>query len=183
MILFIAISTGLVFANLTLKGGGGDFYVHWVAGRGFFFENIKHGKYQAQTEDKIVEGVLQRIDPYSARIPARVQKLVYDDSAKAGDEPYILDTPFQILPLYFPFALFSDPVLARALFTLILQLAMFVLAILSLRLTEWEAPRLLAVLFVILAVLNFYSIQAVYEASPGVLLGRLYAGIRYAMHI
>ena len=183
MILFIAISTGLVFANLTLKGGGGDFYVHWVAGRGFFFENFKHGKYQAQTEDKIVEVVLQRIDPYSARIPARVQKLVYEGAAKAGDEPYILDTPFQILMLYFPFALFSEPVLARALFTLILELALFALAILSLRLTEWESPRFLAVLFVILAVLNFYSIQAVYEASPVLLLGLLYAGILYAMHI
>ena len=177
VILFLAISTGLVFANLTLKGGGGDFYVHWVAGRGFLFENFKHGKDRAQTEDKIVAGSLQRIDPYGARIPARVQQLVYDGAAKAGDEPYILDTPFQILLLYFPFSLLSDPMLARAFYTLILELALFALAIQSLRLTDWETPRVFGVLFVIFAVINFYSYQAIYEASPVLLIGFLYAEI------
>jgi len=150
-----------MFANLTLKGGG-EFFVHWVAARGF---------------------VLDRVDPYSGEIPARVQRLVYDDPAKAGNEPYILDTPFQIALLYFPFVLFSDPVLARAFYTLILELAFFALAILSLRLTEWEAPWFLAVMFVLLAVPNFYSIQGIYEASPILILGLLYAGILYFLRI
>lgn len=150
-----------MFANLTLKGGG-DFFVHWVAARGF---------------------VLDKVDPYSGEIPARVQRLVYDDSAKLGDEPYILDTPFQIVLLYFPFVLFSDPGLARAFYTLILELAFFALAILSLRLTEWEAPWFLAVMFVLFAVPNFYSIQAVYESSPILILGLLYAGILYFLRI
>ncbi len=161
MIIFLAVSTGLMFVNITLKGGG-DFFVHWAAARGF---------------------VLDKVDPYSGEIPARVQSLVYDDSAKASDEPYILDTPFQILLLYFPFALLSDPVLARAFYTLILELAFFVLAILSLRLTEWEAPWFLAVSFVLFAVPSFYSIQAVYEASPILTLGLLYAGILYFLRI
>ena len=86
-ILFLAVSAALVYANLTLTNGG-DFYVHWAASRGFIFE---------------------RIDPYSGEVPARVQELVYGDSAQAGDEPYILDTPFHILLLYFPFSLLSDP--------------------------------------------------------------------------
>ncbi len=150
-----------MFANLTLKGGG-EFFVHWVAARGF---------------------VLDRVDPYSGEIPVRVQRLVYDDPAKMGEEPYILDTPFQIALLYFPFALFSDPVLARAFYTLILELAFFALAILSLRLTEWEAPWFLAVMFVLLAVPNFYSIQGIYEASPILILGLLYAGILYFLRI
>ena len=68
-------------------------------------------------------------------------RLVYGHAARAGDEPYILDTPFQILVFYYPFSLLSDPQLARALYTLILELALFALAILSLRLTEWETPR------------------------------------------
>ena len=129
-ILFLAVSTALVYANLTLTGGG-DFYVHWVASRGFIFE---------------------KIDPYSGEVPARVQELVYEDSAKAGDEPYILDTPFQILLLYFPFSLLSDPQLARALYTLILELALFALALLSLRLTDWEVPRYFSVLFLFFCV-------------------------------
>ncbi|MBI5946172.1 MAG: hypothetical protein HY864_17565 [Chloroflexi bacterium] len=153
--MFLAISTGLVYFNLTLKGGG-DFYVHWVASRGF---------------------IVDRIDPYSGRVPALVQQLVYDGAAKAGDEPYILDTPLQILLLYFPFSLLSDPQIARAIYTLILELALLGLAVQSLRLTDWEMPPVFAVLFVVFAGFNFYSYQAILEASPVLLLGFIYAEI------
>lgn len=158
-ILFLIVSTALVFANLTLKGGG-DFYVHWVASRGFLFE---------------------RIDPYGGEVPARAQRLVYDDSAKAGDEPYILDTPFHILLLYFPFSLLSDPRLARAIYTLFLELALFALALLSLRLTDWEVPRYFWILFLLFCIFNFYSFQAILESSPVLLLGVIYAGILLAL--
>lgn len=159
MILFLIVSAALVFANLTLTGGG-DFYVHWAASRGFLFE---------------------KIDPYSAEVPARVQQLVYDDSAKAGDEPYILDTPFHILLLYFPFSLLSDPQLARAIYTLFLELALFALALLSLRLTDWEAPRYFWILFLLFCIFNFYAFQAILESSPVLLLGLIYAGVLLAL--
>jgi hypothetical protein len=155
VVVFLVVCAALVFANLTLKGGG-DFYVTWVGSRAFLSDNI---------------------DPYSGEVPAHVQQLVYGGSAKAGEEPYILDVPFQILPLYFPFSLLSDPALARAIFTLILELALFALAIFSLGLTEWESPRIFTILFIFFAVFNFYTFQAIYEASPILLLGFLYAEI------
>ena len=161
VILFIIVSAALVSANLTLKGGG-DFYVHWVASHGFVFDHI---------------------DPYSGEVPARVQQLVYEGSAKAGDKPYILVAPFHILLLYFPFSLLSDSHLARAIYTLVLELALFALAILSLRLTDWEVPRVFAVLFVVFAVFNFYSFQGIYEASPVLILGFLYAEILFALRL
>jgi hypothetical protein len=158
VIVFLAICVALLYANLTLKGGG-DFYVHWVGSRAFLFD---------------------KIDPYSGEVAARVQELVYGGSAKAGDEPYILDTPFQLLLLYFPFSLFPNPIVARAVFTLLLELALFALAVLSLRLTEWESPRFFGILFIFLAVFNFYAFQAVYEASSVLLLAFFYAGILFA---
>jgi hypothetical protein len=157
IVIFLVICAALVFANLTLKGGG-DFFVHWVGARAFLFE---------------------KIDPYSGEVPVRVQKLVYDGAAKAGDEPYILDTPFQILPVYYPFSLLPDPILARAVFTLILELALFALAVLSLHLTEWEPPLFFIILFILFAVFNFYTFQAIYEANPVLILGLLYAGILF----
>jgi hypothetical protein len=157
-VIFLVICAALISANLTLKGGG-DFYVHWVASRAFLFD---------------------RIDPYGAEVPARVQQLVYGAAARAGDEPYILDTPFHLLPFYYPFALFSDPIVVRAVFTLFLELGLFALAILSLLLTGWESPRMFALLFAILAVFNFYTFQAIYEASPVLLLGLFYVGILFA---
>ena len=159
VILFLIVSTMLISANLTLKGGG-DFYVHWVAGRAFLFD---------------------KIDPYGAEIPVRVQELVYGGPAQAGDEPYILDTPFHILLLYFPFSLLSDPQIARAIFTLILELALFSLALLSLRLTDWATPPTFVVLFILFCIFNFYAFQALLEASPVLLLGLIYASILLAL--
>jgi hypothetical protein len=159
-VISLIVSIALVFANLTLPIGGGDFLTHWVGSRAF---------------------IIEQIDPYSGYVPARVQELVYENSAGTGLEPYILDTPFHILLLYFPFALLSDPQLARAIYTLILELAFFALAILSLRLTDWEVPRFLSVLFSIFCVFNFYTFQAILDASPVLLLGLIYAGILLAL--
>jgi hypothetical protein len=157
-LVFLAVCAALIYVNLTLKGGG-DFFVHWVGARAFLFD---------------------KIDPYSGEVAARVQQLVYPDLAVAGDEPYILDTPFQILPFYYPFSLFSDPIAARAIFTLILELSLLALAVLSLLLTEWESPRIFAILFIFLAIFNFYTFQAIHEANPVLILGFLYIGILYA---
>lgn len=159
-ILVLAISVGLRFANQSLPNGGGEFLRHWAGVRGFIFESI---------------------DPYSAYVPDVVQGLAYNGKAQAGDDPYILDTPFHLLLLYSPFSLLSDPVTARAIYTLILEWALFALAILSLRLADWETPRWFAVLFFLFVVINFYSFQAIVDASPVLLLGLFYAGILLAL--
>ncbi|HET7144411.1 MAG TPA: hypothetical protein VFI68_10360, partial [Anaerolineales bacterium] len=160
IVVFLVICAGLVYANLTFNGGGGDFYTLWAGSRSFLFD---------------------KVDPYGAEVPARVQRLVYESSAGSGDEPYILVTPFHILPFYYPFALLSDPKLARAIFTWVLELSVFVLAILSLRLTDWEAPRFYTILIIFFAVFNFYTMQAIYEANPVLILGLLFAGILLAL--
>ncbi|HCK65638.1 MAG TPA: hypothetical protein DHW49_05185 [Anaerolineae bacterium] len=160
-ILFLVIASALVYVNLSFPKGGGDFYVHWVSARGFIFEQT---------------------DPYSGLIPERVQQIVYDDAIEAGDEVYILDTPFHILLLYFPFALLSDVELARAIFTLVLQLALFVLVYLSLQLTGWEVPRWFTILFFAFCVLNFYTFQAILEANPVLILGLMYVGMLFALY-
>ncbi|GAB4499332.1 MAG: hypothetical protein OHK003_14750 [Anaerolineales bacterium] len=160
VILVLSISVGLWFANQSLPKGGGEFLRHWVGMRGFIFESI---------------------DPYSAYVPDVVQDLLYNGKARTGDDPYILDTPFHLLLLYSPFSLLSDPVTARAIYTLILEWALFALAVLSLRLTNWETPRWFAILFFLFAVINFYSFQAIVDASPVLLLGLFYAGILLAL--
>jgi hypothetical protein len=160
---FFVLSAALVYSNLNFinpLGGGGEFYLPWVAGRAFLFENF---------------------DPYSSYVPEQVQELVYDRAARAGNEPYILDIPFHILLLYFPFSLLPDPQLARAIFTLFTELTLFTLALVSLRLTEWESPILFAILFFLFCILNFYTFRALREATPALLLGLIYAGILVAL--
>ncbi len=156
VLLFVAISAGLLVVNRSLPAGGGEFLRHWAGGRAFIFE---------------------RMDPYSSYVPDVVQKLMYEGITDSARDPYILDTPFHILLLYAPFAPLTDPLTARAIYTLILEWALFVLAVLSLRLTNWTAPRWFTVLFFLFAVVNFYTFQAILDASPVLLLGLCYAGI------
>jgi len=160
---FVILSAALYFGNLTLGsqlGGGGEFYMTWVGGRAFLFD---------------------RIEPYTAYVPAQVQDLVYDRPARVGDEPYILDIPFPILLVYFPFSLLPDPQIARAIFTVFCELALFAFAFLSLRLAEWDSPRFFSALFIAFCVLNFHVYQALLEAAPVLLLGLLYALILFAL--
>lgn len=156
----VAVSVGLTAANLSLPRGGGEFLRHWAGIRGFTFE---------------------RIDPYSAYAPDTAQQLVYGGKAGAGDDPYILDTPFHLLLLYAPFSLLSDPETGRAIFTLTLEWALFALAALSLRLAEWTLPRWFMLSFFLVSTLNFYTFQALLAASPILLLGLNYAGILLAL--
>jgi hypothetical protein len=161
-VLFLALCTGLVFLNLKLQGGGGEFYVHWVAARGFT--------------------AAEKIEPYGGEVPARTQQLVYGRTAQAGDEPYILDSPFHIFLLYFPFALLSDPQLALAIYTVILELALLAFVYLALRLTDWDFPPIFTVLFILFGIFNFYTFQAIHQASPVLLLGLLYTGIIISLY-
>lgn len=158
--LIIAVTAGLYFVNRSLPDGGGEFLRHWAGGRAFMFDHN---------------------NPYEGEVPARVQKLVYGGDVPAGNEPYILDTPFHLLLFYFPFSLLSDPLLARAIYTLILEWALFALALLSLRLTGWETPRWFGVLFFFLCVTNFYTFQAILDASPVLLLGLFFVGIVFSL--
>ncbi len=156
---FLALCYFLFSFNLNLTGGG-DFYMRWNASRAF---------------------ILERVDPYGIEIPNRTRPLVYDRPLRAGDKPYILDTPFHLLLLDFPFALFPDPRFARAFYALLLELTLLPLAWLSLRLTEAEIPLWLAALFAALTAFNFYSAQAIQESSPALLLALLYAAILYSL--
>ncbi len=158
--LVIAISVGLYSFNLLLPKGGGEILRHWVGARSFVFE---------------------RIDPYSAHVPDEVQDLVYGRKSINGEEPYILDTPFHLLLLYFPLSLLSTPETVRALYTVILEWALFGMTYLSLRLTGWTAPRWFVILFFIFAFFNFYSYQSLLEASPVLLLGLFYIIMLFAL--
>jgi hypothetical protein len=115
-------------------------------------------------------------------VPARVQALVYGQAAQPGEEPYILDTPFDLLLLYFPVSLPADARLARAIFTAFLELALCAFVFISLLLTGWQVPRLFYPAFAIFALFNFYTLQAIYESNPVILLSLIYAGILFLLN-
>jgi len=135
---------------------GGEFYLLRVAGRAFMFD---------QTE------------PYSGAVPARVQERVYDAPAVSGEDLYILDIPFHLLLLFFPLGLFPDPLIARAFWMALSEIALAGLIYLSLRLLDRRIPVLFIVLLSIAGFASFYAYWSILEGSLAILLGLSYAGI------
>jgi len=107
--------------------------------------------------------------------------LVYERAARAGEDPFLLNMPFHLLVLYFPLALIPDPIMARSVWLALTEIALLGLAYLSLRLTEWEPPRLFLVPFFLLACLSFYAFEALIDGGPQILLGLIYLAILFAV--
>lgn len=159
----IALLVLLAFANLSLARilpDGGEFYLLRMGGRAFLFE---------------------RIEPYSASVPAAVQEQVYGRTARPGEEVYILDLPFHLMPVFFPLALFPDALMARALWMALFELALLAFLLLSFRLLERQPPRCFAALTFLLCFSSYYSWQPFLEGAPAILLGLAYVGILLAL--
>jgi hypothetical protein len=137
-------------------GRGGDFLAPWKGLRVLFFE---------------------KGEPYAGATVNFVQEQVYGRSAQPGEKPYILDIPLFLLILYFPAGVLSDPLFARAFFLFASEAALLVLLLASLRLADWQPRRLFTISLFVFSALSFYSLWALIEGSPAILLGLIYAGI------
>src|SRR5687768_4948785 len=96
LIFLLIFLLGMLALNIYLARilpGGEWFYLRWSGARAFLFEQV---------------------EPYSTGVAQRVQDLVYGRNASASEYGYVLNDPFYIVLLYTPLALFSDFVLARA---------------------------------------------------------------------
>ncbi len=158
LIALLGLST-FVAANVLAAqrmGGGGEFLLPWKAVRAFLFE---------------------KTEPYGGTVANFVQRQVYGHSARFGEKPYFLDLPFyQLLP-YFFFGLIQDASIARGLYLSLSEIGLLALAFFSLRLTDWQPRRLFIISFYLFSALGLYSLLALLEATPAILLGLVYAGI------
>lgn len=142
--------------------GGGGFLVMWEAARGFLFTHAA---------------------PYGDSVARLTQNLAYGRSALPGENPYFLTMPFFLLPVYFPFGLIADPVVARGLWMFVAELALIATAFLIFQLIEWEPRRFFLAMFALLAIFNYYSVTALLDGNSSVLVGLMYLAILYAYAI
>jgi hypothetical protein len=155
--LLLLFAGNLFLANLLPPSG--EFLLLRESGRAFLFD---------------------KLDPYSASVPMQVQEKVYQRAAKDGEEPYILDVPFHLLMPYFPFAL-GNEMLARGIFFFLLEIALFFIVFFGIRLAGWEPARLHLVLFFVVSLLNFYSVNSFLNGTPTIFLSLTYAGIIFLL--
>ena len=131
-------------------------YLRWSGARAFLFDEIQ---------------------PYSTQVAQGVQQIVYGRDAFATEYRYVLNDPIYILLLYTPLALFPDFTIARAVWMLTAEIALFTSVLFSYRLSEWPPPRALNIILVGFGLFNFFSLNALVTASPTILLNFLYLGI------
>ena len=143
--LALAALGGLVWANtmfVRAQPAEKDFLVPWLGARTF----IQYGD-----------------SPYSIPATQRAQILYYGRLASTGQDPLVLWLPFPEELLYFPIALVTDYVLARAIWITGLEIALVALVFLSLRLTGWKPGRIflpVILLFPLLWVYGAFSMDS-----------------------
>jgi hypothetical protein len=160
----IILGGGLIGANIALSRvfhGGGGFFIGLEAARAFLFEHT---------------------DPYSGTVASLAQELAYGRLARSGENPYVFAIPFFLIPVYFPFTLFTESASARGLWMFISEVSLAGTAFLALRLIEWQARRLFVVFLVLTSIFNYYSVAALLEGTPVIQLGLLCFGFLFAYH-
>ena len=135
---------------------GGEFFLLRTGGRAFLFDQI---------------------EPFSGSVPARVQEQIYGGPAVPGEDQYILDVPFHLLMILFPLALFPDPLMARAFWMALSEIALAGFIYMGFRLLNQRIPVLFVILLSIAGFTSFYAYRSLLEGSPTILLGLAYVGI------
>jgi hypothetical protein len=153
-------------------GRGADFLIQWKGARTLVFE---------------------KGEPYSGATAAYVQEQVYGRSARQGEKPYILTTPFPIMLLYLPApvlehllailapSLSEDGSIPIGIFLFLSELALILSLFVSIKLTGWQPRPLFRIALFLLSGLSLYNMWALLNASPVVLLGLIYVGILAAL--
>ncbi len=167
LIAFVIIALGsvLIGANIAMSRlihGGGSFFVGMEGARAFLFEHT---------------------DPYSGTVASLSQELAYGRTAKGTENPYYLTLPFFLLPVYFPFTLFTESASARGLWIFISEASLIGTAFLALRLIEWQPRRVFVVFFFLVSIFNYYSVTGLLEGTPVIQLGLLYLGFLFAYYL
>lgn len=161
----IIITSILIGSNIALSRiipGGGGFFAPREGARAFLIEHT---------------------EPYSTAVASLSQELVYGHIAVKGENPYYLTVPFFLLPFYFPFALIPDNAVARGIWLSLNEMALVGTALLCLQVIGWRPSRFFLILYSLASVFTYYSVAALLEGTPVILLGLLYMAVLFTYMI
>jgi hypothetical protein len=142
----------LIWGNLNYtrqNPGGNDFLVHWEGTRSFLIDGSS---------------------PYSDQTALRIQTLAYGGPAQKGQHELRVAYPLYSVILFFPFALFSDFTVARAVWMTTLEVGLLLLAIFSLQAAGWK-PRLIPLaIFLLFSFLWYQAVRPVINGNAVILV-------------
>jgi hypothetical protein len=154
----LAILGGLAWANMQFirsQPVEKNFLVPWLGARSF----LQYGE-----------------NPYETPATQRAQIVYYGRLAQEGQDPLILWLPFPVELFYFPFALISDYVLARAVWMTCLEIALITIPFLLLKLTKWNPSRTLLPLILLSSIFWVYGALSLTSGSGAGFIALALAG-------
>ncbi len=140
--------------------GGNDFLVHWMGTRSF-----------------LVDGD----SPYSDATALKIQTLAYGGPAQPGQHELRVAYPFYSIILFVPFALFSDFSVARAVWMTVLEVGLFALSILSIRLANWKPNLVTLIFFILFSIVWYHAVRPLINGNAVILLALMIVGALLAI--
>jgi hypothetical protein len=144
ILVVIAALVGLTWANYQFSlnnPGGNDFLARWMGARYW---------------------VMEGISPYDEQVSLASQEVIYGHPAdiNQGEDKNHFVYPLYSMIFFAPFGPLEYN-LARALWMTLVEVSLFLLAIVSLRLVEWQVPAYKAVVLIIFTLLWYHGVRTV----------------------
>lgn len=130
------------------------FLTYWAGTRAFVFEGLS---------------------PYSPTAMERMQEIAYGHSPRPQEYTFRAAYPFYAILAFLPFGVISDYTLARAVWMTFLQVALFLLAFFSLRLTRWGPALWLLIIYFLFAFFWAHGLNPLLNGNALVLSALLVA--------
>ncbi|HML39999.1 MAG TPA: glycosyltransferase family 87 protein [Bellilinea sp.] len=150
----LALFALLVWGNMRFAGenaGGEDFLMRWDNAREF----VRNG-----------------VSPYSDQAAESAEVLIYGHTAQTDAERMVASYPLYALVVYLPMTLVEDPIVARAIWMAVLEVAVLAAAILSVYLSGWRVKPLVLLIFLFFSVFWYHGFRPIVtgEITPLVTL-------------
>lgn len=119
--------------------------------------------------------------PYSKQTTRASQELAYGRPAKAGQNELRAVYPLYSAILYAPFAMIKDYLLARTAWMTVLEIALVLLVITSLRMTGWQLGMAMTVLLALFTLLWYHSVRPLINGDAAILVALLISTALWAI--
>lgn len=108
--------------------------------------------------------------PYSQTTTLAIQEFMYGRPAKPGEDQVLFVYPLYSFIVFTPFSLIADYVQVRGLWQTVLQIALILLAIISIRLADWRPSMPSLFLLLVFVLLWYHSVRPLINGNPSIMV-------------
>ena len=120
--------------------------------------------------------MMEGVTPYGELTSLSIQSIIYKGPISAGQFPYHVNIPLTMLLLFLPLAWIKDLALARAIWLIILELGLFGVVIVSLRLAHWRPHWAFLIVILVFSVFWLPSVSMFVTATSIVIQTLVFYG-------